>query len=467
MKIFDLLKRSGVLSLVGGISLFFLFIFLRQQFISPWLLYSDSYKFLLIARSFAEFQSPLDMFPQISWPFETILAAYKWLYPLTISAILSIFTLIGGNDTNQTIQSIAHAITITASALIPFIVARIVNRETNSSILSVISFCIVGFSGAQLIWSGFIVTEQLALATLLLALYTHQAKQKPLTILLVLLSILARPEMILAVLLLLPSSLWSRVSENIRIHLSTILTALFVLTLVLLATSTAYLTTYRFLDITTLLLLGGAVTYALYATAVKHPIVLTIGQIKILTLTILFSYAYYQFEPSIERYAIILLPLLTISALIIVQSFKPNDIGFMVIRAIGLIASITQAYSIFSYPVRTELSYHSEISISVIDYAQRQQYTELYVPQPDSFLFHAHQTELTIQTIKDEKIAEIGYNTLIVQDASYPYRGIQLHLTEKDYALIETFTAHEPFKVNNVIIENSPVTLWSKKSPSQ
>lgn len=433
------------------------FFLLRSHFLTPWKLYSDSYKFLLIAESFGKIRSPLEMFPQVNWPFETLLWPYKWLYPIIIAIFHKFSSLI---SLATTTESLAHSVNLISSSVIPLLIGAIIHKKTRNSLLTIISILLIGISGSQLIWSGFIVTEPLALSLILAYFLSEKTGFK---FLFAVLMFLARPELIIIPII---TILLSKITKTQVAKYAAITQLLTVGIITLLFAMTTYFTTYWQLD---LLIFAAVITALAFIIFNKIKTI----DLELTTTFITLSIIYLLFNPNIERYGVILIPLMLIAIFASFEKFELtkqlNSLSTKIAISVAIVVLASIQFSaVINYPIRTSQDYHSEIAEKALRYAIQNDYTKIVTYQVDPLLYTAYKYNSPVSVYAIEKLADIDevysekwYNTLFLIDESAEYYDTKLDFTR--LKLETSFYSQEPFKTNNETIPNAKVELWRTK----
>ncbi|MEA3356851.1 MAG: hypothetical protein U9Q67_00200, partial [Patescibacteria group bacterium] len=135
----------------------------RVYRVVPYKLYKDSYKFLFTAKAVAKSVSVSEIFPGYAdFAEASLLERYKWGYGVLVGAIAWFLDLCGADLTRGWFEGVAHGVTVLSGVLTIFLIYYFIKISLKNKWIGLFAAFMFAISGAQAVWSGFIITEPLA-----------------------------------------------------------------------------------------------------------------------------------------------------------------------------------------------------------------------------------------------------------------------------------------------------------------
>ena len=407
---------------------------LRIYEISNWKLYSDSFKFLLIGKAVYLGKNVITLYPQSDFgTFTSVYTLYKWLYGILIGLSARLVGLAGVTVNNGLFELLAHVWVIVPSVLCVVFVGLVVYEITKSKQFGFIASLLLAFSGTTIIWNSFIVTEPITIFLFLLMIYLD-LKYGNLFFNLVVgfLVCLARPEFYFAVPIYIVLSfilrhyLFRDVSKKILHWIDRVLYLIMGVTYVYVFLFSNLFKTNLYGD---LFLFVSTLVICIHAIMNKHegevdvmglnsdPMWLVISKFNwvLLVLITFLTLVYYSFNSEIERYVVILIPLL-IMLNVNYYFLILKMINWKLVSVLLTFIVMMQLGYVLTFPKYTDVDYHTELSRSVLDYAKANGISNIYVAQSDPEVYENSDENVHIYKLSNDIFGIIQPNSLIIKD---------------------------------------------------
>jgi hypothetical protein len=444
---------------------------LRVFQIQNWLIYSDSHKFILISKAISSFNNVLDVFPQVEWSFSTLWTPYKWLYPVLVGLSESLSGIVFPQDFRNLLNEsffFEHFWVIVPSVLSIYILFRLFRSLKINKSTMLVGILLLAFSGTSIIWSGFIITEPLAVCLTLILILLNTNKSNILYQLVVsILLFLARPELAVIGVVLIVCDIFSKYINTKYIALfQRIVSLLNILTFFyLLIFSYIYRENFQGDFVLYILFLFFTAVFALLKKDIAFDNIVQSELYTKLNLSILsLSYIYLNFNSLISRYVLILIPLLLISTILLINQYTKGkelrNISYLYFVATTLI--LFHSFYAVAFPKYEIVEYQREVAIKVVKILEdsRVQDPIVYVIQPEGFYIVDTRKYMNIIRIREDNCNDFVSGSFIIVDNAY--NEFCEFESSQSFILIEEFKTMSNYRRDNNLAEGS-VQIWKKR----
>jgi hypothetical protein len=455
-----------IITLVGGL--------FRISQVQDWLVYSDSYKFILISRAISKLSNVITLYPEVEWSFNSILSPYKWFYPFLVGVTNTFVSYVtNGNQlevirNNYAIEHFWVIFPFVISTILLFEIFKQLNINTKITFVSILVFI---FSGTSIIWSGFIITEPLGVAILLLLILLNLKKVNFfLQTLVAFVLFLTRPELVVIGFIF---AIYDLLLTRFKVK---------PISLFFLRKSVGFLSVFVFFLLIIFSLIyreNFAGDFVLYISYVLLSIVALFYKkqdifrskdlngiyLKIGSSIIVLSLLYFDFNSQISRYVLILIPLLLINTTVLLETisakFLQKYIRYFSVIFVLLIS--VQMYYAVSFPKYETVEYQREVARQVIVRISQSDNLvpkTVYAMQTEGLYLEDYASTLVIKRILEDSCNDFPSGAYVLIDNSY--REFCDFDNSGDFELVSEFSTKSVYRRDNNF-EVGNVQIWKRK----